>query len=67
MILNGFDLMSSQEVFPKQQLKHLQAANAVIYAQREGFGDEKEKQKEAEEEAAMKRMQVESSDESGSV
>lgn len=37
----------------------------MIYAQREGFGDEKEKQKEAEEEAAMKRMQVESSEESG--
>lgn len=50
--------------FPKQQLKHIQAANAVINAQKEGFGNEFAWKKEQEEEEAMKRMQVESSDES---
>jgi len=50
--------------FPKQQLKHIQAANAVISAQKEGFGNEFAWRKEQEEEEAMKRMQVESSDES---
>lgn len=50
--------------FPKQQLKHIQAANAVINAQKEGFGNELALQREQEEEEAMKRMQVESSDES---
>ncbi|CAK9009467.1 Polyribonucleotide nucleotidyltransferase (Polynucleotide phosphorylase) (PNPase) [Durusdinium trenchii] len=53
-------------VFPKQQLKHIHAANAVISSQREGFElkSEIEKRKEEEEQEALRRMQVESSDES---
>eukprot|EP00439_Symbiodinium_sp_Y106_P039321 s2160_g4.t2 len=54
-------------VFPKQQLKHIQAASAVISAQNTGFGsDFAWKDAEEEREEALKRMQVESSDESGS-
>ncbi|OLQ10843.1 hypothetical protein AK812_SmicGene5388 [Symbiodinium microadriaticum] len=54
-------------VFPKQQLKHIHAASAVISAQKTGFGDDFSwKDAEEEKEEALKRMQVESSDESGS-
>ncbi|CAJ1389350.1 unnamed protein product [Effrenium voratum] len=50
-------------VFPKQQLKHIQEANAVISAQKVGFDVDIEAKKQEEEEAALKRMQVESSEE----
>lgn len=38
------------EVFPKQQLKHIHAANAVISSQREGFELKSEIEKRKEEE-----------------